>query len=58
MTVDVLRALSQLSGSKWQPIDEDATIEAVEALKLTGVTIVNGKVTKLALHWWSDIVGE
>ena len=46
-----------MSGSKWQPIAEDATIEAVEALQLQGVTIVNGEVTELRLINWSEITG-
>ena len=47
-----------MDGSKWQPIAEDATIEAVEALKLEGVTIVDGEVTQLSLHFWHEIAGE
>ena len=47
----MLRAISKLDGSLWQSIAEDATIEAVEALKLEGVTIVNGEVIALALKW-------
>ena len=51
-----------MDGSQWEPIAEDATIEAAEALKLVerwgrkpfleGVTIVNGEVTALALLAW------
>ena len=54
----MLRAISQLSGSRWKPIAEDATIEAVEALKLRGVKVVNGEVTMLGLNYWSEIAGE
>ena len=54
----MLRAISQLPGSKRQPIAEDATIEAVEALKLQGVTIVSGEVTKVDLTEWDKIAGE
>ena len=54
----MLRAISQLSGSKWQPIAEDATLEAAEALKLQGVTIINGEITQLSLRYWHDIAGE
>ena len=54
----MLRAISKLDGSKWDPIAEDATIEAVEALKLKGVMIVNGEVTELNLFYWNAIAGE
>ena len=47
-----------MDGSQWDPIAEDATIEAVEALKLEGVTIVNGEVTVLNLRYWYGIAGE
>ena len=48
----MLRAISKLDGSEWDPIAEDATLEAVEALKLEGVTIVNGELTELNLWNW------
>ena len=54
----MLRAISQLPGSKRQPIAEDATLGAVEALKLKGVTIVDGEITELNLNYWSEITGE
>ena len=54
----MLRAISKSDGSEWEPIAEDATIEAVEALELRGVTIVNGEVTKLNLFYWNAIAGE
>ena len=54
----MLRAISKLDGSKWDPIAEDATIEAVEALKLEGVTIVDGEVTELNFNLWYEIAGE
>ena len=54
----MLRAISKLDGSEWDPIAEDATLEAVEALKLKGATIVNGEVTELELFGWDGIAGE
>ena len=58
----MLRAISQLSGSKWEPIAEDATIEEVEALKLNhrgaeAATIVDGEITKLNMNYWNEIAG-